>query len=149
MSDTPLCPECKKKPVAPGRYLCASCEREIVAATEAEAQRMNRSFGRKHRKAKPAPAPMPEQTDRVAWGLFGRIKDPDKQISLEFERKIQRPRWMQYAFLASLLIIGLGCAWGAKVVADRSNTQVGKLKDVHDTVTGIAQSWHRLSEALN
>jgi len=139
MSNPAVCPECKKKPVAAGRYLCESCEGSIVAATEAEAERMNKSFRRTPRR----------RTLAIKLPRWRRAKDLDTQITEAVERAMQRPRWVQYAVMVWLMIIGTACVWVAKTVADDTHGRVAAVREVKETVTGIAQSWSRLHDALN
>lgn len=138
MSNPAVCPECKKKPVAAGRYLCESCEASIVAATEAEAERMNKSFGRR-----------PRRKLAIKLPRWRRAKDLDTQITEAVERAMQRPRWVQYAVMVWLIVIGTACVWGAKKVAEGTHGRMAAVREVKDTVTGIARSWSGLRDALN
>jgi len=110
---------------------------------------MHKSFGHKPGKRQGGSAGRPKRKLAITWPQWRRVKDLDAQISDAVELACQRPRWVQYTVMMWLIVIGTACVWGAKTVADGSHGRVAVVTSVKNTVTGIAQSWHKLSDAMN
>ena len=154
MSNSVMCPECKKRPVPANRYLCAKCEAEIVKTAEVQPGRKPKATTPKRRastrvrpQVKVVVADAPQS--RPFWKFWARPKDPDAEITAEMDRKFERPRTLQYTLMAVLIVVGCFCVWGAKSLADdKIKSQVGTIHNIHEAFTGFSRSWHKLDDEL-
>ena len=150
MSTSALCPECKARQVPESRYLCAQCEAALVKATNGDGDKKARPSRLRARSCNCKPFRINRHWSRMSAPVAVEEEEAEVRTPSPFRLLDQRPSWMQYSFMVSLITIGVMWAWCAKAATDgRHDTRIALVSQVHDTMLNISHSWRNLNDAIS